>query len=372
MIKKIAVPIPGEYIREELEAREWSQRDLAYILGWSEQLVNMFLSGKRKITPEVAKELGTAFGVPAELFANLQRAYDLAQAREPDPGIEKRATIQSVYPLREMIKRRWFEDTDPGMLRAQMARFFEVSSLEDVPHIEHAAKKTGDYREETNPKQLAWLFRVRQIAKTLAPSPYSEESLREFLSTLRYLMVDPNDIRQVPGMLMDCGVRFVIVEYLPGAKIDGVCFWLTDQSPVIGMSLVRDRIDNFWFTLHHEIEHVLRRHGIFKPMIDEDLSGNQNDSLPEEEKIANSAAAERCVPVKEMDDFILRKQPYISEKDVIGFAKVHQIHPGIVIGQIHARMKNYEFLHRYLVKIRHILTAGAIVDGWGNPFPLEL
>ena len=47
-------------------------------------------------------------------------------------------------------------------------------------------------------------------------------------------------------------------EALPSSKIDGVCLWLDQHSPVIGMSLRFDRIDNFWFVLGHEIEHALK------------------------------------------------------------------------------------------------------------------
>lgn len=71
---------PGEIIREELEARGWMQRDLAFVLGIPEQAVNMIISGKRGISPEMAKQLGEAFDVLAEFFMNLQRTYDLSKA----------------------------------------------------------------------------------------------------------------------------------------------------------------------------------------------------------------------------------------------------------------------------------------------------
>src|SRR6267154_6562244 len=86
---------PGAYIKEEMEERDWSQRDLAFILGCSEQAINPILNGKRGISPEMAKALGDAFDVPAEFFANLQKAFDLAQARDPDPDIARRARLQS-------------------------------------------------------------------------------------------------------------------------------------------------------------------------------------------------------------------------------------------------------------------------------------
>lgn len=74
---------PGFYIKEEMDARGWLQRDLAFILGVPEQGLNMIFSGKRGISPEMAKAFGKAFDVPAEFFANLQQAYDLAHAKEP-------------------------------------------------------------------------------------------------------------------------------------------------------------------------------------------------------------------------------------------------------------------------------------------------
>jgi HTH-type transcriptional regulator/antitoxin HigA len=86
---------------------------------------------------------------------------------------------------------------------------------------------------------------------------FSPEKLRAVLSKLRALMVDPEAVRAVPAMLAGCGVRLIIVEVLPNAKIDGVCTWLDENSPVIGMSTLYDRLDNFWFVLRHEIEHVL-------------------------------------------------------------------------------------------------------------------
>ena len=78
-------------------------------------------------------------------------------------------------------------------------------------------------------------------------------------------------------ILAESGVRFVIVEALPQAKIDGVCFWLDKQAPVIGLSMRYNRIDNFWFVLRHEIEHVLKGHGRDAPegMIDAELEGDR-------------------------------------------------------------------------------------------------
>lgn len=364
------VPHPGEFIKEELEARNWSQRDLAFILGCPEQAVNMIISGKRGISSEMAKALGDSFGVPADLFSNLQRAFDLANARDPNPGIAKRARIQSEYPVREMIKRGWLEDTDAAMLEAQMARFFNVPNINDVPHLAHAAKKTS--YDEIPTEQLAWLFRVKQIAKSITVPKYSEQSLKNAVVRLKQLLVDPESIREIPRMLSESGVRFILVESLSASKIDGVCFWLDNESPVIGMSLRQDRIDNFWFVLRHEIEHVLCGHGKTHEIIDSDIIENLDSEIAGEERTANIAASDFCVPENEMDSFVARKSPYFSERDLLAFAKIMQIHPGLAVGQLHARTKRYELFRKYLVKIRQFVMQGTITDGWGEPFPAEI
>jgi HTH-type transcriptional regulator / antitoxin HigA len=348
-VANIIVPHPGEFIKEELDARGWSQRDLAYILGCPEQAVNLIVSGRRGISAEMAKALGDAFNVPADFFANLQKAYELSQARQPDPGVAKRASFQSVYPVREMIKREWLQDTDAAMLETQMLRFFQVNRLDDILPVPHAAKRAK--YEALSPIQLAWL-------------------LRETCLRLRQLLIDPEDIRHVPKLLIECGVRFMLVEPLPNSKIDGVCTWL-DNAPVIALSSRLDKIDNFWFVLRHEIEHALCGHGKMVERIDEDLSPG-DEEIPEEEKIANAAAAEFCVPAQAMNDFIARKDPFFSERDTLGFARLQQVHPGVVVGQLQWKTKRFELFRRYLVKVRHNIAGNCMIDGWGQVAPVTL
>lgn len=191
-------------------------------------------------------------------------------------------------------------------------------------------------------------------------------------------MGEPEEVRHVPKILSDVGVRFIIVEGLASAKIDGVCTWLDKGSPVIGMSMRYDRIDNFWFVLRHEIEHVLEKHGqdsVLSTVIDSELEGEKagdNQSLPKEERVANAAASNFCVPRNEMESFIARKDPFFSERDVIGFAARIKVHPGIVVGQIQAHTKKWNFLRKHLVKVRAFLMPTAMVDGWGQTAPVSL
>ncbi len=358
---------PGEFIREELGARGWTQTDLAQILGRPLRLVNELIAGKKQITPDTARGLAEAFPETGALYwMNLDAAYRLAHADPVDAAVGKRARLYE-FPVREMLKRRWIEPSDNvEVIEHRVLRFFRIPNLDTRPQFSHAAKAAG-YAERTN-LQLAWLHRSKQLAEALHVSPYSEHKLRDALGKLRELLMAPEEIRQVPQILAEVGVRFVIVEFLPGAKIDGATFWL-NNSPVIAMSLRFDRINNFWYVLRHEIEHVLNCDGQETAMIDVELTESlrRKDELPLEETRANDAAAEFLIPPDELHDFIARIRPMYSEQRILLFARRLGVHPGIVVGALQFREEvPYAHFHKYLVKIREIISQTALIDGWGS------
>jgi HTH-type transcriptional regulator/antitoxin HigA len=82
---------PGDYIREELDARGWTQADLAKIIGRSQPAVNEMITGKRGITPESALALAAAFGTSPEFWMNLETIYSLGHADTDVKAIRKRA-----------------------------------------------------------------------------------------------------------------------------------------------------------------------------------------------------------------------------------------------------------------------------------------
>jgi HTH-type transcriptional regulator/antitoxin HigA len=82
---------PGAFLREELAARGWTQRDLAEVLGRPFQAVNAIVNGRKEITPRTARELEAAFGSSAEFWLNLEMAYQLHREVQPDPAIARRA-----------------------------------------------------------------------------------------------------------------------------------------------------------------------------------------------------------------------------------------------------------------------------------------
>ena len=80
--KPVEVFPPGEFIRDEIEARRWSQEMLAYRLGYSLRTVKDTIAGKRQITPKMAERLGRVFGTSAELWLNLERNYQKERPNE--------------------------------------------------------------------------------------------------------------------------------------------------------------------------------------------------------------------------------------------------------------------------------------------------
>ena len=370
---------PGQLISVLLEERDWTQRTLAVVIEKDESTINKIVSGKGKVTTETALALEEIFGLPAERFLELQRKYDLAVARlnaRPDPGRATRARLYGDLPVGEMIKRGWLDAEnirDTKKVGTALMRFFDVNRLEDIEILPHAAKKTAVNTEAT-PAQLAWLYRVQQIASDMLVGPYSARAVRAAIPKLRAQMISPEGVAKVPRILAECGIRFLIVESLTSAKIDGVCFWLNDRSPVIGMSIRFDRIDNFWFVLRHELEHVLQLHGRSAAMLDAELEGDRAGTGPhviDEERIANEAAQEFCVPSASLDAFVARKAPFYSERDLIGFARILKVHPGVLAGQLQRRTGRYDRFRNHLTKVRTIILHNAIKDGWGDVAPVE-
>ncbi len=356
---------PGEYLSDELDARGWSQAEFADIIGRPASAVSQIVKGKRAITPEIAKELAAALGTGAELWLNLEAAYRLTNTEAAPKRISRRARLRERCPVREMSIRGWItasKNTD--VLESDVLKFLGVPELSQRPKLAYAAKQTS-YDAETTTTQEAWLLRVKQLAQTLTVAPYSNHKLEAALDRLGELLRSPDDAHQVPRILAEAGVRFVVVEKLPGLRVDGVCFWPEPKKPVIGMSLKEDRIDNFWFVLRHEIEHVLNGDGKDAVMIDSDVD-RAGDDVSEQERKANRAAAEFCVPQALLDDFVARKGPLFTDDNIRRFAHSIDRHSGLVAGQLRKRFDQWNRYVRHLAKIRHVVASTALVDGFGS------
>ena len=362
---------PGEYIRDELEARGWTQNDLAFILNRPLQMVNEIIAGRKSITPETANGLAAAFGTSAEMWMNLESAFRLSQTQSVDDDVARRAKLYSLAPVKEMVKRRWIGETsDVGSLEGEVLRFFGLKDLDDEPVLCVAARMSTTYKE-LSPSHKAWFCRAKQLARAVGSAKFQRKVFADGLADLRQLIASEHDVRRVPKILSDVGVRLVVIEHLPKTRIDGAVIWLDDDTPAVALSLRYDRIDSFWFTLAHELSHIL--HGD-RWSLDESLVGEgaiPTTEKPEYEQRADREAADFLVSAQEIDDFITRVHPLYSKKRIIKFANRIQVHPGIIVGQLQRRDKiGYGHSREMLVKVRAAIRDAALSDGWGDAPPV--
>jgi len=358
---------PGEFLREELEARQWSQQELADILDRPPRLISELIAAKRAITAETAKGLAEAFGTSPDFWMNLESQYQLSKVKLPNDSVARKARLYDQFPVREMLRRGWVRASENiDILEQRFCAFFSIPDMSVEPELCHSAKKTCAHLD-AKPLQLAWLFRVKALASQQVVPAYSRAKLLAAVEKLKTLALSTEEVRHVPRTLAKAGVRLVLVEAMAGSKMDGACFWLEGDKPVIGMTLRLDRIDNFWFVLRHEIEHVLREDGKAnnQAVIDMDV-GEDTAELPECERLANAAGADFCVSSAELESFIARVQPYFSEEKVLRFAQRIGVHPGLVVGQLQRKLGRHDFLRKHQVKVRALVLPSADADGWGS------
>jgi HTH-type transcriptional regulator/antitoxin HigA len=135
--------LPGDLIKEELEARGWTQEDLAEILGRTTTTVNEIITGKRGITVESAKGISEAFGTSAQFWLNMETAYRLSLEKSLPESISRKAFLYNTAPIRAMIKRNWIENsTNIEVLEQRLREFFGVSDLTKIPELNYMARKS--------------------------------------------------------------------------------------------------------------------------------------------------------------------------------------------------------------------------------------
>ena len=350
---------PGEYLRDELEARDWTQSEFAEIIGRPAQVVSEILNAKKEITPETAVAVSEALGTSAEVWLNLQTRYRLFLLRSQRTDttltpVERRARLRTAVPLAEARRRGWLPDTDDlDVLEAAACDLLEIASLDEESGFAAAARRsnTGD---PISLKQTAWLGRVRRVA---APQPVAEFDTARLAgvapSLPRHLEDGPDRLTEVPALLAACGVRLVFCEGLRSGKLDGAVSFLADGRPVIGLTTRGDRFDSLLFTLLHECAHLVLGHITpdSGPRVDVDLAGGTAD--PDETE-ANRRATEWLFP----GGFTT---PGRSLSAVMDAAVHHRVHPSVIIGQIQWRTQNHSLHRARIPRVRPTLESANLM-----------
>jgi HTH-type transcriptional regulator/antitoxin HigA len=188
---------------------------------------------------------------------------------------------------------------------------------------------------------VAWIAHVADTAEA-QPSkvPFKESSIsEEFIRRLAKLSVRTDGPRHALDALRDVGINVVIESSLPGMSIDGASFHRKGTGPVLAMTLRYDRLDNFWFTLLHEVGHIALHlaepsDDVFVDSIEEGSTDNE-----EAEAEADAFAKDGLVP---RDTWLRSDARRLgSESSVVSLAKQLGIHPAIVAGRIRYERKEF-------------------------------
>ena len=341
----ISLPDPITAIRFRMEQAELSQSDLAPILG-SRAKVSEVLSGKRKLTLKMIRALHEHLGIPAEV---LIRERD-GQLPEEVDGVE-----WEQFPLLDMARLGWIErpedlkDRAEEVMRDLIAR---AGGLGAAPRA-MCRKATGGRRNaKTNPYSLqAWCFQVLADARsTDLDSPYTEGRVTvEFLRELAKLSIFSGGPGLAREYLNRHGIVLVIVRHLPTTYLDGAAMRTVEGTPVIGLTLRYDRIDNFWFCLLHELAHVGRHMSANgDELFVDDLGLRVRDHADnnEQETEADEWAQDALIPPELWDSHPASVQPTVS--NVISLAKQAGVHPAIVAGRVRYENQNFRLLSQFV------------------------
>lgn len=367
----------GQLIEQSIATSQLSQKTVAIITGIAPASLNRMIKGTKPIDAMTALRLQEALGLNAQtlLYAQAEKALCDAQEKftSQKKSIDQVKKILSIAPVPEMVNRSWLggvrpEDLDGSnrgvweRIEKKLQDFYGVKDLEEIRgKVSAAAKKTKE-EDPFTPDQIAWIGRSRQVARTVIISrKFNSEYKEELLNQLKGFLVLPRDVLKVSALLAKFGVRLVFVEGLKSTKIDGACTWLSDNAPVIAMSLRYDRIDNFWFILRHELEHVFQGDGKERTAID------SVNSMQLCEDKANCSYANFIDPNSEIERYL--GQGIRSEVEMCSLAKKLGIHTGLVAGRVQFLTKQYALFRKHLVPVRSYFLSKrqGNVDGWGIP-----
>ncbi len=328
---------PGEFIKEELEVRNWRQEDLADILGISLKSVNKLIMNKQAITIETAKLLSKAFGQSPQYWVNLDTNYRLRLQKEDskEKNVEIKANIYKYMPIKEMIKKGWlkpFEVIDDLVTEAK--RFWDIQAL-NFSFIDKVAslnfRKSESFTQYNKYYAFTWFQMAKRCAKIYHADKYDKDALQSVANNLyRYTTIE-NGVEAFLNDLNKAGVKFFILSHLQKTYIDGASFF-DNSNPVIVYTARYDRIDNFWFTLAHEIGHIilhLKKTGDF--FID-----NLDALYTEKEKAANRFA-EKILKAQNIIKYFEPYRKYISKDRVLSCAQRLNISPAAIVGILQHR-----------------------------------
>jgi HTH-type transcriptional regulator/antitoxin HigA len=331
----------GDFITEWMDDEGVNAAELARRLGVTRKHVSELLRGKAPLSYPLALALERVTGVPARIWNQYESGYraDLAR-REEDRELNCQYERATAFPLKYL--RRWGHITAPvkdhSATVRQLLAVLGVASFDAFDdtwsHGNVAYRRAAVGRDDT-PTLATWLALAERHHDDLSVvSRFDRAALQSLLPRLRTLTAaNPNTaIDEAVTCLHEIGVIVCFIPAVPGLGIYGATRWV-NRRPVIQLSLRGKTDDQFWFTLFHELGHVL-------------LHGEKNLYLlgaqTEAETEANSFATETLIPAAYVDRLPRRRDIAAVET----LARELGIAPSVVLGQAQRLTGDFKWGHR--------------------------
>jgi HTH-type transcriptional regulator / antitoxin HigA len=329
---QIESPDPIEAIEFRMEQENLAPRDLIPYLG-SRSKVSEVLARKRPLTLAMIRALSSGLGIPAKVLIG-----------QTDCSSSEIDIDWSRFPFREMRKRGWFSEgvSKDAKKESLLREFFEQaghSAPASLVLCRASCIRTG--REMDSYALAAWTARVASQARRRSPrSHYQPQSINA--ASLRELVQlsvfddAPNRARQ---FLADLGIVMVVERHLPGTYLDGATIITKGTYPIVGLTLRYDRIDNFWFTLMHELAHVALHIDSDTAYFFDNLDVDSASGLDSQENEADELARDLLIPGNAWNGSLASQSP--SPKTARLLAGELGIHPAIVAGRMCYEFNEY-------------------------------
>jgi HTH-type transcriptional regulator/antitoxin HigA len=323
-------PDPIDAILFRMQEQGLRQKDLAPLLGGKNRASEV-LARKRPLTLPMIRALSESLRIPADLLIREPEASYGEQLESPE------------LPLPLLIKSGWFDDDEVPMLTpGEIVRRY-LAPQKGPLYLKHTI--TYGATPATNKTNLRlWAGRVREIAvsKRRDLGVWRSHTLDDqFLTYVAKLSWAETGPRLAQTFLAEKGIALIILPALPQTRLDGAAMTGEDGAPIVGLTIRHDRLDNFWFTLLHELVHALRH--LTEPsqvITDEDVEDDRGDDAKEAE--ANRVARESFIPrsVWKRSEAFLRPSP----ETIQDLANRLHINPAVIAGRLRREKLGYKAL----------------------------
>jgi len=325
----------GEFLEETLEEIRMTQAELANRLGRPLQAINEIIKGKKSITPETALELEDVLGIPSHIWIGLESEYQMVIARQEElKQMQEESRFVTNFPYSDLIKLGFVNATKIAVEKVdELKRFFSVAKLAQIPQVKayQPAFRVATKDNISHEAIATWIQVARLKAKDIKTDTFDKKKLKDNLPKIKSSMnLDIKEaLKEIQKILNSCGITLVLLPHFKNTKLHGATFWLdNEKKAVIAMTLRGSYSDIFWFSLFHEIGHILL-HPKREMFLEDDY---KDEKYKKQEDEADKFASDILINDKEFKKFLSKNN--FSQSNVISFAKQLEIKPSIIIGRL--------------------------------------